>query len=163
MPQFNPEWFASQVFWLVVIFVFLYLLMSKVALPRISSVLEERQEKIENDLAKAEQLRTEAQQVLDEYEKALAQARGEAQKRLKEASDQISAEQSKRHEDFGKELADKTKTAEERIAKAKDEAMDNLRNVAVEVAAAVSHKLIGVEHQRNTVEEAVDAVMKEKA
>ncbi len=163
MPQFNPEWFASQVFWLVVIFAILYFLMARIALPRIGSVLEERQEKIENDLAKAEQLRTEAEQVMEEYEKALAEARSEAQKRLKEASDKISEEQSKRHEEFGKELAEKTKSAEERIAKAKEEAMDNLRNVAVDVAAAVSEKLIGVEHKRETVEEAVDTAMKENA
>ena len=163
MPQFNPEWFASQVFWLVVIFTILYFLMSKVALPRIAGVLEERQEKIENDLAKAEQLRTEAEQVLEEYEKALAEARGEAQKRLKEASDQVSEEQSRRHQEFGKELAEQTKSAEERIAKAKQDAMDNLRNVAVDVAAAVSHKLIGVDHHRDTVEDAVEAAMKEKA
>ena len=163
MPQFNPEWYASQIFWLVLVFVGLYLLLSKIALPRISSVLEERQEKIENDLAKAEQLRAEAEQVMEEYEKALAEARSKAQQRLKEVGDQIAKEQSKRQEAFAKELAEKIKQAEGRIIKAKQEALANIRDVAVEVAAATSYKLIGVEHKKDTVEEAVDAVMKGKS
>ena len=80
MPQFETAapFFWSQVFWLIVAFVVLYLLMSKIALPRIAEVLEERQDKIDDDLAKAEKLKNEAEQVLAEYEKAIADARSSA-------------------------------------------------------------------------------------
>jgi F-type H+-transporting ATPase subunit b len=143
MPQFDPTWFASQIFWLVVVFVILYFLLARVALPRIGEVLEERQDKIEDDLQKAESLKREADGVLEEYEKALAEARGKAQVTLKEASDAIAAETAKRNQAFGEQMAKKTGEAEARIEAAKQKAIGNIRQVAEEVAIAATGKLIG--------------------
>ncbi|MEJ2026487.1 MAG: F0F1 ATP synthase subunit B', partial [Limibacillus sp.] len=115
MPQFDPQWFASQIFWLAVIFAALYYVLNKFAIPRIGEVLEERQAKIEDDLNKAENLKAEAESVLKEYEAALAEARGKAQAELKKTQEALQAESSKRHAEFGQELAKSTKAAEERI------------------------------------------------
>lgn len=163
MPQFNPEWFASQLFWLVILFAVLYFLMSRLALPRMAQIMEERQDKIEDDLAKAEKLKSEADEVYRAYEEHLAEARSDAQKLLKETGDQIAAEQQKRHEAFSKELNQKTQEAEKRIDKAKQEALDNLQTVAVEVAQEATGKLLGSKVGQDHAEKAVKSAMKEQS
>ena len=92
MPQFEPSSFASQIFWLVVSFGLLYLLMSKIALPRIADILEVRQDRIAADLDRAEALRREAEEARAAYELALSDARSEAQKLLENAAEQAQAE-----------------------------------------------------------------------
>ncbi len=161
MPQFETAapFFWSQVFWLIVAFVVLYLLMSKIALPRIAEVLEERQDKIDDDLAKAEKLKNEAEQVLAEYEKAIADARSSAAAALKEASGEMAAEAAKREEAFNAELAGKISEAEGRIAAARNEALQNLTVVATEVTAAATDRLIGTKLDEATVSKAVDDAM----
>jgi F-type H+-transporting ATPase subunit b len=159
MPQFNPEWFASQLFWLLVSFVILYLLMSRIALPRMAQIMEERQDKIEDDLAKAEKLKTEAEQVYQAYEQQLAEARQQAQKVLKDTSDQLDKEQRERHEAFTKELNQKVADAETRIDNAKQQALDNLQAVAGEVAQEATGKLLGSQVPREQADQAVKQAM----
>jgi len=163
MPQFNPEWFASQIFWLVVLFLVLYFLMSRIALPRMAQIMEERQDKIEDDLAKAEKLKSEADEVYRAYEEHLAEARQQAQKLLKETSEKLSNEQQERHEAFTQELNKKTEEAEQRIASAKQEALDNLQSVAGEVAQDATAKLIGSKVGQDKAEKAVKAAMSESS
>lgn len=161
MPQFNPEWFASQIFWLVITFVALYFLMSRIALPRVAQILQERQEKVEDDLAKAETLRKEAQEVYEAYEQSLAEARAEAQKVLREAQDDIAKHQAERHEAFSHELNQKVQEAEDRIGTAKQEALDNLQSVAAEVAQSAALKLMGGKIGKQKAEAAVKQAMGE--
>lgn len=144
MPQFDVTTFSSLLFWAVVIFVLLYLVMARVALPRVAEVMEERQHRIDDDLARAERLRSEAEQVLAEYEKAIADARSQAGATLQKASDEITAEQNRRLGELAQELAKRGEEAEQRIAAAKQSALDNIRNVAAEVAASAAAKLIDV-------------------
>ena len=161
MPQFNPEWFASQIFWLVVLFLVLYFLMSRLALPRMAQIMEERQDKIEDDLAKAEKLKSEADEVYRAYEEHLSEARQEAHKLLKETGDKLSQEQQERHDAFSKELNQKVQDAEKRIDTAKQEALDNLQSVAGEVAQEATAKLIGSKVGKEHAEKAVKAAMSE--
>jgi F-type H+-transporting ATPase subunit b len=157
MPQFNPEWFASQLFWLLVTFVVLYLLMSRIALPRVAQILQERQEKVSDDLAKAERLKTEAQEIYQAYESSLQEARSEAQKVLRQASEDIAAEQSRRHEEKARELEQQIKQAEARIEESKQAALENLNTAAAEIAQAATVKLIGGRVAKNKAEAAVKA------
>ena len=159
MPQFDPQWFASQIFWLAITFVVLYLLMSRIALPRMSQIIEDRQNKVEDDLAKAEKLRAEAQEVYEAYEQQLQEARADAQKVLRETGDQIAAEQAERNEAFSKELDRKVQEAEASIDKAKTEALDNLQSVAGEVAQSATAKLIGGKIGKERAEKAVKQAM----
>ena len=163
MPQFNPEWFASQLFWLLVTFLLLYLLMSRIALPRVAQILQERQEKVSDDLAKAERLKNEAQEVYDAYQSGLQEARSEAQKVLRQTGDEIAAEQAERHEAYSKELNQKIEDAEARIDEARKEAMDNLQSVAAEIAQAATVKLIGGRVGKAKAETAVENVMGDSA
>ncbi|MDP6688760.1 MAG: F0F1 ATP synthase subunit B', partial [Alphaproteobacteria bacterium] len=85
MPQFWMEDFAPQMVWLVISFIALYLLMARVALPRVANVLETRHGRIADDLDQAQQLKTQAETVIAEYEAALAEARSDAQATIAQA------------------------------------------------------------------------------
>lgn len=157
LPQLDVHSYPTQIFWLIVTFVVLYLIMSKVALPRIAEVLEERQERIADDIETAERLRSEAAAVQAEYEKALAEARGKAQALFRETGEAIAKEHADADAEAAKKMARKTKTAETRIAKQRSEALESLRAVASETAAAATAKLIGVEPSAAAVDKAVEA------
>lgn len=162
MPQFNPEWFASQIFWLVVTFVVLYLLMSRIALPRVAEILQERREKVSEDLAKAERLKNEAQEIYDAYEAALHKAREDAQKVLREANEQIADEQARRHAEYTRELNQQLEQAEQRIESAKQEALGNIESVSAEIAQAATTKLIGGQIGKEKAQAAVKAAAEER-
>jgi len=158
MPQFNPEWFASQLLWLAITFVVLYLLMSRIALPRMSSIVEGRQQKIENDLHKAEELRNEAQGVRDEYQRQLQEARGEAQKILRETEEAVTRENNDRLATFNRDMDARVRQAEERIEASKTEALSTIDEVAAETARAAANRLIGTRVGEAHAKKAVQAV-----
>lgn len=163
LPQISQvDTYASQIFWLFVTFGLLYIVMSRVALPRIGDVIEERRDKIDDDLMRAETIRSEAEDVLAEYEKALSVAREEATGHLQKASDEVKAKMDERHEAFSQELAERTREAEERIDAAKTEALKDLASVAADTATATTDKLVGFKPDSKTVERAVQAEMKER-
>ncbi len=162
MPQFEPSSFSPQLFWLLVTFAVLFIAMWRHALPRISGILEARQQRIGSDLEKAAAFKAETEQVAAEYEKALAEARGQAAAALKRAGVEMAAEATKRHESFGKELAARTGEAERRIAAARDEALGNIKTVAEETAGAATAKLIGVELSPEQLHDAVEDVLRRR-
>ncbi len=161
MPQFDPSMFAPQIVWLALVFVVFYLLMSRVALPRISEVLEARSTQISHDLERARSLKAETDQVVAAYEAAVAKARNDASAILASAGQEISQRAAERQADFGRELAQKVDAAETRIAAARDEAKANIREIAVEVASEVAHKLTGGAPDARTAGRAVDGALKD--
>lgn len=160
MPQFDPSTFASQLFWLAVCFVALYVLMARVALPRIAEVLEERSERIADDLERAASLKKEADAVVEQYEAALAKARAEAGAVIAQATLEIAEASSKQQAAFLAELTKKTDAAEARILKAKDEAKAQVRSIAVELAGDITTKLIGVAPAEEELAQSVDTELK---
>lgn len=161
LPQLDPSTFASQIFWLAVTFIALYLLMSRVALPRVRDVLEERERRITDDLEKAQRLKDESEAVLAEYEKALADARANAQAMFAQAAEQANAEAAKRQQDMAQKLAKQLETAESRVQAAKAAALDNIRQVAIEVAQDAAARLIGGDVAEGDAEAAVATAMKD--
>lgn len=161
LPQLDPSSFATQIFWLAVTFIVLYLLMSRVALPRVRDVLEERERRITDDLEKAQRLKDESEAVLAEYEKALADARANAQAMFAEAAEQANAEAAKRQQDVSQKLAKQLEKAESRVRVAKAEALDNIRQVAIEVAQDAAARLIGGDIAEGDAATAVAAAMKD--
>jgi len=162
MPQFDASTFPSQLIWLAIFFVLLYVVLSRVALPRISSVLEERQRRIGGDLEKAESLRAEAETVLADYEKAMTEARAQAQNVLRDAKNEMAAEAAKREQDLAEKIAASTAEAEARIESARDDALRNMRQVAIEVTQEATKRLIDMELDAAGAEAAVDAVSVER-
>ncbi|HSK41701.1 MAG TPA: ATPase [Arenibaculum sp.] len=163
LPQLDPATFAPQLVWLAIAFAVLYLLMSKFALPKVAEVLEERQERITADIDRAQAMRDEANGVMETYEKALTNARTQAQAVIAEAAAEIARTQSERQAGFMSEIASKTRAAEERIVAAKEQALANVRTVASEIAQQTAEKLAGVKIDAGEADAAVGSVIKERA
>lgn len=163
MPQFDPSTFGPQLFWLLVTFVTLYLLMSRLVLPRITDVLGQREDRIDGNLRRAESLKEEADQVLGAYQKAIADARHQAQAALAQAAAEMTASASRREAEFAKKMASETAAAETRIGAAKTQALAEVRGIAAEVAALMAGKLTGGSVDTGAAGQAVDGVMKERA
>jgi F-type H+-transporting ATPase subunit b len=162
MPQLDPGSYASQVFWLVVTFVILYLLLWKVALPRVSAVLRERQERIDGDLEKAQRLKAEAEEVLRSYEAAMAEGRTKAQTALREAAERVAREAADRQAEATARIGKDTEEAERRIEAAKREALDNVRQIAAGAARDAAAKLIGAEVGEREADEAAARTIRER-
>ena len=162
MPQFDPAFFAPQLFWLAITFLALYILMAKVALPKIGAVLDERQRKIDDNLDKAAQLKAEAEAAVAAYEKALAESRAHAHAVIKETSDRLAKHAEERNRELNAKLAEQIKAGEAKIAAAKDKAMASVRDVAVDIAGAAIARLIGSSADQSKVEVAVATALKEQ-
>ena len=144
MPQFDLSRFPSQIFWLGATFLVLYLVMSKVALPRIGEVLEARANRIGGDLDRASALKAEADQIKAAYEKALGESRAKAQEVGRTTEATLAREAADRQATLGNELAGRIRDAESRIAAAKAAAMGNLAGVAAEVASLAVQRVAGI-------------------
>ena len=162
MPQLDPTFFAPQLIWLAISFVGLYLLMAKLGLPRVGGIIAARKARIDADLDKATQMKNEAEAVIAAYNKALAEARMQAQITLRETTERLNALSAERQRKVAEELAHETAIAERRIDAAKRQALDGVRQVAIDVTRAASLKLTGstVDDRRAAI--AVDAAMRER-
>lgn len=157
LPQLNPEMFAPQLVWLVLTFGLLYFLMSRVVIPRIGGVLEERRSRIAQDLADAERLKSETKQAIEAYEQAISEARGSAHKLAQETRDKLKSEVDAERSRIEKDLNDKSVAAEARIAKAKSDALGQVGAIAAETAETIIGQLIGTKVSRNEAMAAVEA------
>ncbi len=157
MPQFDPNVFATQLFWLVVTFTILYIGITKLVLPRVTDVLEARQQRIDDDLEKAAALKQEAEGVLAEYETARAAAEAKAQALVRDAQDSLAGESAKQHDTLSAQLAEQVAEAEARIAKAKEDAKAGIGAAAAEVVAAAAERLVGRKVSAEDAKAAVEA------
>ncbi|MFH1805138.1 MAG: hypothetical protein ABID63_09650 [Pseudomonadota bacterium] len=161
MPQFDISTFSEQIFWLFVVFGILYMLMARVALPKVGEVLERRHKTIEDNLGKARALKDDTDAAIAKYEAALAEARSAAQEDIRVASEKAAAEQAARTEAVAKKLSKKTSEAEKSIAEAKLQAMTGVADAAADLAREATEKLIGVKVQPKTAEKAVSVIVGE--
>jgi F-type H+-transporting ATPase subunit b len=159
-PPFQPENFASQLFWLVIAFVILYALMAKLALPRIGGILAARHDRIAEDLAEAERSREQADAALAAYEKQLAEARNRAQAVANETRDRLNAAAEKSRRGLEDKLNAKLAEADKTIAATKTAAMMNVRGIATEAASAIVQRLTGTQPAGAAVERAVADALK---
>jgi F-type H+-transporting ATPase subunit b len=159
-PPFESHTFASQLVWLTITFVILYVLMSKAALPRIGGILEERRGRIEGDLAAAERLKSESDAALAAYEKALSEARARAQAIANETRDKMAAEAETRRKALEADLNTKLASAEQQIATKRTAAMANVQGIAEQAASAIVERLIGSVPSPADVSAAVSGVLK---
>lgn len=156
MPQLDVQDFAPQLIWLAITFIALYVVMARVALPRIATVIEERRDKIADDLDQASRLKREAEEALQAYESALADARARAHAIASETRERLNAEMDREKSEIEAELQGRIDQAEKRIAATKEEAMKNVRSVATEAAQAIVARLTGESVGPSEAERAVD-------
>ncbi len=143
LPQLNPQHFTPQLFWLAVTFIALLFIMSKIALPRVGEVLEERRDRIKRDLDAASRLKDDTDKALADYEKALADARANASGIAKKTRAELAAETEAERHRVDDQIAVKLKEADSRIAATKTKALSAIGDIATDTARAVVEKLIG--------------------
>jgi len=154
-PPLDPGTFVPQLFWLALTFGLLYLLVKRLVLPRVGAVIDERRERIERDLAKAESLKVETQQALATYEQALGDARAKAGALGKGMHERLAAEIDKERAKVDAEIADKLAAAEARIAQSKARAMAGVGEIAGDTAGAIVARLLGKEPSKDDVQRAL--------
>jgi len=159
-PPFQKDTFASQFLWLVIAFVALYLLISRIAVPRIGGIFEERAKRIADDLGAAQKAKDESEAAVAAYEKALAEARNRAQTIAGETRDKLNAEAEEKRKVLETQLNAKLAGAETQIAATKVSAMANVRGIAVDTAGAIVERLIGSTPPAAAVAAAVDDALK---
>jgi F-type H+-transporting ATPase subunit b len=171
LPQLDIETYASQIFWLIVTFIVLYFLVAKIAMPRIAEVLEGRQERIEDDLDKAETLKKEAYLVRVEYEKALSSAREEAHAATRRAQEEIAKHGAEVEALANQKVVKMLKDADDRIEAARTEVSsdketvaDTLeQNVARDIIGDTVKKMVGIDVSSDDVNEAISLTLKGRA
>ena len=159
MPQLEFSTFGNQIFWLVVTLVVIYLILARVALPRIGGVLAERAGSITNDLARAEELRLQAAEAEKLYEKALADARAESGRIADATRAEIQAELAAEMEKAEAQIAARTSESEKAIAAIRDEAVANVTAVARDTAREIV-AAFDVKAEEKAIEAAVDQRVK---
>jgi F-type H+-transporting ATPase subunit b len=159
-PPFQKDTFASQLIWITLAFVALYLLMSRVALPRIGSIIEDRRQRIASDFAEAERLKAESDAASAAYEKSLADARGRAQALANETREREAKAAESARKTLDAKLNTQIAEAEKTIAARRSAAMTNVQGIAVGAAAAIVERLIGSAPAGREVEAAVVDVLK---
>jgi len=162
MPQLDVALYPPQLVWLIISFALLYLAMAKVALPRISEVLEKRRDRIDGDLEKATFLKNEADEALAAYQQSMAEARTQTLAVIKEASDQLAEGSAARHAALSATIAQQAEAAEASITRAKESALADINGIAGDITRQISAKLIGTKRvDKKQLQNAVAAAMKE--
>ena len=155
MPQLNPEFFVSQLFWLVVTFSFLLIFLGRISLPRISNVLKKRERKISEDLTAAKELQLEAEKIQESIENKLKQARSDASEMIKNSSttlqDKVQAELAK----VDKELDVKINKSEETIEKSKNQSLSKIEEQINEITKLTLSKVAEFEVTEDEIKSAI--------
>jgi len=163
MPQLDAATYASQIFWLIVTFGFLYWLLSRKALPRVAEVLEARQDRIAADLDRASALRAEAESAEQRHQHVVAEAHARAQGQIKELTERLAADAASRKAALDADLSRTLRDAEMRVHAAREAALAEIRTVAIETSQAAVQRLAGLSLPRDAVEAALDRVQREAA
>jgi F-type H+-transporting ATPase subunit b len=159
-PPFQKDTFASQLVSLAIAFVALYLIVSRIALPRVGGVIDARQNAIDGDLAAAQKFKDESDAALKAYEADLASARSRGQVISSENREKLNAQSDAVRKSLEGRLASKLADAEKTIAATRASAMSNVRSIAADAAATIVQRLTGIAPDNKSVESAVDASLK---
>ena len=155
MPQLNPEFFVSQLFWLVVTFSFLLVFLWRISLPRIGNILEKRERKINEDLTAAKELQSEAENIQDKIEQQLKQARSDASELIKSSSasfqDKAQNEISKLEKDLDKKINDSSN----KIENNKNESLNQIQSQINEITKLTLSKVTSFEVTDDEIKNAV--------
>jgi F-type H+-transporting ATPase subunit b len=156
-PPFDPTWYASTIFWLLVTFSILYYVMSNIALPRVAGILETREAKIDGDLKAASAMQEKAKAAGEAYEKLLSDAKAGAQATAQKTRDEVNAAADARRKVVETETARKIAASEASIAAGRDKAMTNVSTIAADTAAEIVKRISGIAPKADELKKAVTA------
>ena len=160
MPQLNPEFWASQIFWLTLIFGSLYILLSKLILPKISNNLETRKSQIAENIGAAEKQRKDSDQKIKDYENIINKAKIEAKNIFNQARRKILKDVNNKKESLVKEIDEETKKAETEILDLKNKAPEKINKIAIETSADLIKQIIGIDVNNSNISAIVGEISK---
>lgn len=163
LPQLDATTFSSQIFWLVVAFLVLYVLMSKLALPRVSEILELRESDISNNLTRAETLQVEMEDIKASYEEALATAHADAQDVMKKIREHTTENVTEKHTDFAEDARIRLQKSEDNILKTKNEILKSMEDIAADITRDGLKKVADITVTKDNALKAVRSNIKEAA
>ncbi|MDC0951769.1 F0F1 ATP synthase subunit B [Candidatus Pelagibacter ubique] len=162
MPQLNPEFWVSQIFWLIITFGILYVVLSKLILPKISANLETRKSQILENIEAAEKQREESEQKIEEYEKIVQSSKNEAKNYFKQAREKVLKDIGVKKEILEKELDEEVNKAEIEIKTFRDNAPEKIKKIAVETSSDLLRELIGAEVNSSSISAIVEDLSRKK-
>ena len=160
MPQLNPEFWFSQIFWLVISFGALYLILSKFILPKISANLEMRKSEILENIETAEKQRLESEKKIREYDKVILESKNKSKSYFNQAREKILKDITKKKEKLDLELNEEIKKAETEINNFKKSAPEKINKIAIETSHDLIKQLIGVEVNNSSITTIVEDLSK---
>jgi len=160
MPQLNPEFWISQIFWLTITFGILYVVLSKLILPKISNNLEARKSQILENIEAADKQREESEQKIKEYEKIINDSKIEAKTYFNQAREKILKDINKKKENLDEELNKEIEKAEIEIKNLRNKAPDKINKIAIETSNDLIKQLIGIEVNNSSISTIVQDLSK---
>ena len=162
MPQLNPEFWVSQIFWLIITFGILYVVLSKLILPKISANLETRKSQILENIEAAEKKREESEQKIEEYEKIVRDSKNEAKNYFKQAREKVLKDIGVKKEALDKEIDEEVNKAEIEIKTFRDNAPEKIMKIAEETSSDLLQQLIGAEVNSSSISAIVEDLSRKK-
>ena len=162
MPQLDPKYWLSQSFWLILIFLVLYLSLSKFFIPKIKNNLDDREKKIKENLEEAKEFAEQAEKKNLEYNNEISNAKKEVAKIISEAKKQLEKNINIKKEQFEKDLEKEVNQAEAEILKLKNNSTDKINSIAEEITAKVIENITGEKLNDSSIKASVNEVSKKK-
>jgi len=160
MPQLNPEFWISQIFWLTLVFGTLYIILSKFILPKISANLELRKSQIQENIEAAEKQRADSESKLKEYDQIILKTRSEAKNIFKDARDNALSDINSKREVLEKQIDIEIKKAEQEIELLRKGAPEKINKIAIEISSEIAKKLIGADVNNSSLSAIVENLSK---
>ena len=158
MPQLNPEFWFSQIFWLIITFGIMFILLSKLVLPKISENLEVRKAQISENIEAAEKQREESDKKLKEYDQLILNSKNEAKDYFNKAREKILKDVDKKRENLEKEINEEITKAEKEILDLRNKSPEKIKKIAAETSSDLIKQLIGVEVNNSSISAIVEDV-----
>ena len=162
MPQLNPEFWVSQIFWLLITFGILYLVLSKLILPKISKNLESRKSQISENIEAAEKHRENSDSKLKEYDDIILKSKLEANNIFKEAREKVIKDINSKKENLDKQIDEEIKKTEQELEVFKKSSPEKINKIAIETSTELLKKLIGAEVNNSSISAIVDDLSKKR-
>jgi F-type H+-transporting ATPase subunit b len=160
MPQLNPEFWVSQIFWLTLTFGILYIVLSKLILPKISANLESRKSQIQENIEAAEKQRESSEFKLKEYDKIILKSKLEAKNIFKDAREKALKDINSKREILDNQIDEEVKNAEKEIEILRKSAPEKINKIAIETSSELVKRLIGAEVNNSSISAIVDDLSK---
>ena len=162
MPQLNPEFWISQIFWLTLTFGILYIILSKLILPKISANLELRKSQIQENIEAADKQRESSEAKIKEYDEIILKSKLEAKNIFRKAREKVIKDINSKQNVLDKQIDEEIQKAEKEIQILKDNAPIKINKIAIETSSELLKKLIGAEINNSSISAIVDDLSKKK-